>query len=295
MPNNSRAQSAMEYLMTYGWAILIIAVVLAALFELGVFNAGNLGPRAQPGSCRVFRPGGPGTGTNLNLAGVCNGELPQFVGKFSGSSSNIQTTLTFPRSAQAFSLSVWVNPSSNTTCTFYCGIVDSDNGTNGWGLVWWPYSPPVADFWIQGTNQDMEFSGVPVGSWTNIIVTYQEVGGTWYGNGYVNGRPVDLNVARSPITLPEPYSLWIGTARQASSGFAGYIANVQVYNASLSSNEIAALYVEGVGGAPISLQNIVGWWPLNGNAQDYSGNNNNGQISGGVTFTSQWTSGYTIP
>jgi hypothetical protein len=28
----------MEYLMTYGWAILIIAVVLAALFSLGVFN-----------------------------------------------------------------------------------------------------------------------------------------------------------------------------------------------------------------------------------------------------------------
>ncbi|MGC8538128.1 MAG: hypothetical protein ACP5MZ_04090 [Candidatus Micrarchaeia archaeon] len=33
-----KLQSAMEYLMTYGWAILIVAVVLAALFELGVFN-----------------------------------------------------------------------------------------------------------------------------------------------------------------------------------------------------------------------------------------------------------------
>ena len=40
------AQSAMEYLMTYGWAILIIAVVLAALFELGVFNGSNLAPQA---------------------------------------------------------------------------------------------------------------------------------------------------------------------------------------------------------------------------------------------------------
>ena len=37
-----KAQSAMEYLMTYGWAILIIAVVLAALFSLGVFNSGAL-------------------------------------------------------------------------------------------------------------------------------------------------------------------------------------------------------------------------------------------------------------
>jgi len=35
---SKRAQSAMEYLMTYGWAILIIAVVLGALYVLGVFN-----------------------------------------------------------------------------------------------------------------------------------------------------------------------------------------------------------------------------------------------------------------
>ena len=37
-----RAQSAMEYLMTYGWAILIIAVVLGALFSLGVFSSTSL-------------------------------------------------------------------------------------------------------------------------------------------------------------------------------------------------------------------------------------------------------------
>ena len=36
-----RAQSAMEYLMTYGWAILIVAVVLGALYSLGIFNGAN--------------------------------------------------------------------------------------------------------------------------------------------------------------------------------------------------------------------------------------------------------------
>ncbi len=36
-----KAQSAMEYLMTYGWAILIIAIVLAALFSLGVFSSSS--------------------------------------------------------------------------------------------------------------------------------------------------------------------------------------------------------------------------------------------------------------
>ena len=46
MHKPAKAQSAMEYLMTYGWVILIIAVVLAALFELGVFNGSNLAPQA---------------------------------------------------------------------------------------------------------------------------------------------------------------------------------------------------------------------------------------------------------
>ena len=35
------AQSAMEYLLTYGWSILIIAIALVTLFELGYFNGIN--------------------------------------------------------------------------------------------------------------------------------------------------------------------------------------------------------------------------------------------------------------
>lgn len=34
-----RGQSAMEYLMTYGWAILIIAIVMAAFFMMGLFKS----------------------------------------------------------------------------------------------------------------------------------------------------------------------------------------------------------------------------------------------------------------
>jgi hypothetical protein len=49
-PGRIRSQSAMEYLMTYGWAILIIAVVLAALFSLGLFSpSGATGCISNPG------------------------------------------------------------------------------------------------------------------------------------------------------------------------------------------------------------------------------------------------------
>jgi len=36
-----KGQAAMEYLMTYGWAILIIIVVVAALYAMGVFKIGR--------------------------------------------------------------------------------------------------------------------------------------------------------------------------------------------------------------------------------------------------------------
>jgi hypothetical protein len=40
-PADLKAQSAMEYLMTYGWAILIISIVLGSLFSLGVFSTSS--------------------------------------------------------------------------------------------------------------------------------------------------------------------------------------------------------------------------------------------------------------
>ena len=89
MRERYRLQSAMEYLMTYGWAILVIAVVLGVLYSLGIFNPSNFAPKAQPGSCQVFRPDGPGTNYNLELEGTCNNELPQYAAVFNAEPSNV--------------------------------------------------------------------------------------------------------------------------------------------------------------------------------------------------------------
>ncbi|MCL4399276.1 hypothetical protein M1293_02090, partial [Candidatus Parvarchaeota archaeon] len=35
---NKKSQSALEYMMTYGWAILIIVIVAAVLYSLGIFS-----------------------------------------------------------------------------------------------------------------------------------------------------------------------------------------------------------------------------------------------------------------
>ena len=101
-----------------------------------------------------------------------------------------------------------------------------------------------------------------------------------YVNGVASGSP---NVAAGKTSGPSYFSIG-GVAGQS---FSGYISNVQFYNTSLDASQIQSLYLEGIGGAPVSPQYLVAWWPLNGDTNDYSGNNNNGAPTA-VTFISQY-------
>ena len=51
LKRNKKAQAAMEFLTTYGWAILILIIIIVALANLGVFK----GPRT-PNSCTSAPP-----------------------------------------------------------------------------------------------------------------------------------------------------------------------------------------------------------------------------------------------
>jgi len=282
MKNFFRSQSAMEYLMTYGWAILIIAVVLGALFQLGVFNSSSFSPRAPPGACQVFRPNGPGTTQNINLMGVCTGQLPQYIAKFNGA-SYVNVAHSNLYSAQAFTVSFWVSEPATQSWT---GVVDK--GRYGSPYDWYFFTPYTT---CSGTGQGIIFSagGELCYQWNDPV--WHFVTGTYSTSTlneylYVDGA-LKLNAGVTRFT-PQQYPLAVGAASPLfTSRFAGLIANVQVYNTSLSANQIQALYLEGMGSAPMLLQNLVGWWPLNGNSNDYSGNNNNG-VPTAVTFTSQY-------
>jgi hypothetical protein len=65
MHKAKKAQSAMEYLMTYGWAILIVIIVAAALYALGVFNPATFTGRTATG----FQVLGAPTDWDLNASG----------------------------------------------------------------------------------------------------------------------------------------------------------------------------------------------------------------------------------
>lgn len=50
-----KGQAALEYLLTYGWAILIVIIVGASLYSLGIFSPGQWTGRRQTGFVQ-FRP-----------------------------------------------------------------------------------------------------------------------------------------------------------------------------------------------------------------------------------------------
>jgi len=292
----TKAQSAMEYLMTYGWAILIIAVVLGALFQLGVFNANNFAPKAPPGSCQVFRPNGPGTTSFINLEGVCSGELPQYAAQFNGQNSYIMISRSSSLAVSGnFSVSLWLSSSLPYSASFDSELIDTRQPTD-----------TTFDMQIIGGFGLHGDIGTGTGTWLSTSVNYEFPfnQNTWYNEVvvftttrwsiFLNGKNVSSGTySGTPSLLDTNSYINLGTGYGAGY-FNGEESDLQIYNTSLSANEIQTLYLEGIGGAPIDLQNLVGWWPLNGNANDYSGNGNNGQINN-VNFVSNWWSGYTPP
>ena len=77
--------------------------------------------------------------------------------------------------------------------------------------------------------------------------------------------------------------------------FAGSISNIQTYNTPLSRYQAAKSYYDGIEGIALSQRNLTGWWPLDGNTNDISGNKNNGNVisSRSNTINYEYIYGYT--
>jgi Concanavalin A-like lectin/glucanases superfamily len=298
-----RSQSAMEYLMTYGWAILILTVVIGALYSMGIFGSTTSAPRAQPGSCRVFRPNGPGTTAYINLEGVCTGQLPQYVARFTGRSFSYVQLPDSAKPTGAHTISFWINPMTWNTASetgILGGYGQGAVGQTG-GVAFTEYGGGDNNLWYSIYNSITDsyaYAGLaskylPPGTWSFVAVTWDGTSGPSALKIYSNGGfAASGSGLVGPIVWRNGLMFSIGYAyTYPLELFNGSITNFQIYNTSLDANAIQNLYAEGIGGAPISPQYLVGWWPLNGNATDYSGNNNNG-ASTGVAYTRSWISGY---
>ena len=143
----------------------------------------------------------------------------------------------------------------------YALRVDPDNHLAMWGYV---SSDVVAE--ATGSN--------PLNVWEFVVGTYDGSNLRLYINGVFNSNAP----LTGSLTLPSPANVIIGADNNGQSAryFPGQIAGVQIYSTVLTSSQITQLYQEGIDSIPISNAGLVGWWPLNGDFNDYSGDNDSG-------------------
>ncbi len=314
MSGNRKAQSAVEYLSTYGWVFLVLSLVIAVLWYLGVFSQAAFTIRAQPGSCQVLRPGGTLSTQFVSLQGVCNNQVPEYVSTFVGSNSYFDIEQNISLSGNAVSITAWIKITTTTT-GFNRGNILSVKGEHycGAGLGIWinngqgnpPGSGPVqaANFWVDEKNSPRTETRVFSLANTIQLNKWYFIAGTYNGTKlviYINGDLMNSSKATSGSDATNSIAACTSTSSLGSSShynqnyLPGSISNVQLYATTLTNGEITELYQEGIGGDPTSLLTLLGWWPINGNDNDYSGNGYNGGPTN-VIFTSIWTNGYSVP
>ncbi len=275
--------------MTYGWSILIIAVVLGALSFLGVFNPVTFAPKAAPGSCQIVKNSELGIS---NLVGSCNNQVPQYVASLNGSSSDIVITNPNSLSSDNLTVTAWIDPTAASTGGGIAGIVSYGSGcsSNTAALIMWNgylYKDGCGDNYnsmLKPSANVWEFVAMVVNSTdTRLYLNSAYNTSNTAGTPYISSLEINIGCDIEPLS-----------GCQSGDMFGGYVADVQIYNTSLTNSSVQELYREGLGGLPINLQKLVNWYPLNGNANDYSGNQNNGAQTK-VVYTSSWYGGYTQP
>lgn len=194
-----------------------------------------------------------------------------------------------PYGNNAITILAWVRTSANSRGTIF-----------SYGSTSYPGNGVAIGAGGQGTNGNFiaNFSS------DTAVSKFSVNDGKWHlvGIGYpanpANPKSINFFVDNSVYlaTLPSTpaivpgtlyhISRWMttGTGNTGAYPLNGLIANIQVYNQSLTSTQVTALYSQGIAAAPVANSNSVGWWPLNGDLKDYSGYNYSGVQQGGVLF-----------
>ncbi len=137
-----KSQSAMEYLMTYGWAVLIVGIVLVVLFDLGAFSA-----PAFTSTC-IAQSGFLCTNPIITNTGAVYVQFAQNIGSpinitgFGCSNSSIAPTY--------FNATyIVLQPGEQIDAMFPCTFSSSSAGSHFSGTLWLEYSVPSASHGLE--------------------------------------------------------------------------------------------------------------------------------------------------
>ena len=204
-----------------------------------------------------------------------------------------------PAIAFSYSISQWFYLYSQSSGnSAWNPITDIYNGSSGNGIGG-GQNLDYGGLWAGSTSNALEYGeywpanwqfcvtpsgGINTDTWYNVAVVVRN-----YNNVtvYINGKESAQCVLSGVVGVtPQRTSIGIGDNPPGGNELANaIIANVQVYNTALAQSNVTNIYREGITGAPVATSSLIGWWPLDGNANDYSTNGNNGTFQNAAYTT----------
>jgi len=215
---------------------------------------------------------------------------------FNGSSSKIvvedSTANAFGFANMTGSISTWVNPAVLGTAMGIAAKRDQGSpGNRQWILR--KYSDNKIQFYVYQSDANVQSltstSTIPLNTWTHVVVTITTSEIKIYLNGVL-----DKTATTAYTSIQNAGAdLTIGTHGATSSSlyWNGDIDQVRIYSTALDSDQVEELYNEKQdyitkdAADPFGDTNSVALYEMENNANDTSGNGNNGTTSN-VTFTS---------
>ena len=236
--------------------------------------------------------GNNGTVNGATLTADRNGNASKAY-SFNGTSNYISTSpVGLPIGNQARTVSSWFNTTAGAISTNSYPNVQMVNGygSSSSGLVIFPQNivAPQGQAWFEtgsSTNNIYSINSVNDGNWHNFTTTYGGSGTEvkMYIDGVLQGSTTALNLN----TVLSNFI--IGGCPWSTIFFNGKIDDVAIWNRALSQQEITQLYTGQVTvqvlPSYVPTNGLIGFWPFNGNANDASGNGNNGTVLNGVSLT----------
>ena len=108
--SGKKGQGAMEYLMTYGWAIMVVMIVGVVLWQMGVFNLG--GSRTTATGFEKIKPLNPG---DIIVSSAGNNVSIVFTNVAGGTITIESANVTFSAPSGVSCTTAYVTPMGGTT------------------------------------------------------------------------------------------------------------------------------------------------------------------------------------
>jgi hypothetical protein len=225
-----------------------------------------------------------GNGNSGSMKGYAGWSSPNYVANFDGATSAINVGSNSMLSPSSFTIAGWVDLNTNSPWMMI------DRGAAGSAGTYYIYGdhvstgagngPDCTIYGPTGTRYDTFFGSLALNTWYFLACSFNSATGTV--QTYVNG--VLVSSTGSAALGTSTSSVLIGNYTNHNYYTNGQMANIQFYNTALSPTQVLQLYQQGIAAPPTTSGSVVGWWPLNGNANDYSGNGFNGTIYGNLNF-----------